>query len=298
MELLYFFYAAVFYLGAILGSFLNVVCLDLIKLFRENDLENRAELPFFAKHVTQRYFWRSILSRRSRCDDCEKELQAHELFPLVSYLFQGAECTRCKTYIAPSHFFVELAAGFYFLGIYVALFSVYQSVSLEFILAVLFWFSMFGFLFTAALFDLRTKLLPNILLLGAYVLVIANLFVGYPWQLTVPDWKLLASAALFASLFYGMWLVSAGRWMGFADAKLAALFGLLLGFSAGFTGLAISFWVGAGVSLGVIAYQRLRDRKKERDTSQLHMQSAVPFGPFLVFGLWFVFVSGINLFVI
>lgn len=297
MEILYFFYACVFYLGAILGSFINVVCLDLMKLFRENDLENRAELPFFAKHVTRGYFWHSVLSRRSHCDECKKDLHVHELFPLVSYVFQGAECNRCKTYIAPSHFFVELVSGVYFLGIFIVLFNVYQNVSLEFILSMLFWFTVFGMLFAAALFDLRTKLLPNILLLGVYLLIVANMFVDYPWQLVVPEWEQLAAAGFFAGLFYLMWLVSAGRWMGFADSKLAALFGLMFGFSAGFTGLAVAFWAGAGVSLLVIGYQKWRDRKN-KNKDHLHMQSAVPFGPFLVFGIWFVFVFGINLFAI
>ena len=291
MELLYAFYACVFYLGAILGSFLNVVCLDLMKLFRENNLENRAELPFFAKHITRRYFWRSLIRRRSKCDDCEKELMAHELFPIFSYLFQGAECTECKTYIAPSHFFVELIAGFYFLGIFYTLFEVYQAFTTEFLFAVLYWFAVFAGLFVIALYDLRTKIIPNILLAFVYVLVVANLFIAYPWALTVPAWYLLAAALLFASLFYGMWLVSAGTWMGYADAKLAALFGLIFGFSAGFTGLAVAFWSGALISLALIAWQRIR----HKDAS-LHMKSAIPFGPFLIFGIWFVFVTGINLF--
>jgi len=290
MELLFFFYVAVFYLGAILGSFLNVVCLDLMKLFKENDLENRAELPFFTKHITQGYFWQSVMKRRSHCDTCDRDLYAHELFPLLSYTAQMGKCRSCKTPITSSHFWVELASGIYFVGIFHVLFNNFSTFSAEFIWAVIFWFITFGLLFVIALFDLRTQLIPNILLVLAYILLVANMFVTYPLGIVVPEWQNVAAALLFASLFFATWVVSAGRWIGFADAKLVALFGLLFGFSAGFTGIAVSFWAGAGISLLLIGIQKMRKQQN------LTMQSAVPFGPFLVFGMWFVFVSGINLF--
>lgn len=286
MELFYLYYFAVFYLGAILGSFLNVVALDIHKLFRENELENRNELLFFARHVVQKYFWQSLMQRRSHCDSCNANLKTFELFPVFSYLLQRGKCRKCGAHIDASHFWVEIASGFFFLGIFMALFVSTPLYSLAFVGQVFYWFTFFGILFVLALFDLRTKLIPDVLLVLATVMLMIALAVVNPVQLA---WH-LGAGLLFAALFFGVWRISRGTWMGFADGKLAFIVGLLLGFSAGFTALAIAFWSGAIVSVALLAYTRIRGK------GGLSISSAVPFGPFLVFGIWYVFVTGLNLF--
>jgi len=286
MELLYIYYAAVFYLGTILGSFLNVVALDLEKLFKENDLESRNEFSFFARHWTQKYFWQSLMNRRSHCDNCQKVLKSHELFPLFSFALQRGQCKNCGDKITMSHFIVEIASGFYFLGIFFTLFSQTDTFTPSFVWSLLYWFVLFGTLFVVALFDYRTKLIPDILVAFSGVLALV-----YTLSQPLSDMLYMAgSAVTFSAIFYSMWAVSAGRWIGFADGKLAAIIGLLFGFSLGFTALAVSFWAGAIISVGLLVLGKLFSR------GDLHFDSAVPFGPFMVFGMWYVFVFGLNLF--
>lgn len=287
MELIYIYYAAVFYLGTILGSFLNVVALDIEKLFKENDLENRNEFTFFTRHWTQKYFWQSLLNRRSHCDNCHKVLQSHELFPLFSFALQRGQCKNCGDRITMSHFIVEIVAGFYFLGIFYTLFNQTDLLSNAFIGTILYWFFVFGVLFVVGLFDYRTKLIPDMLIALAAIALVIGLFVLNPLQTSL--YAILAGL-VFAGLFFGLWAVSQGRWIGFADGKLAMLIGLMLGFSAGFTALAVSFWAGALVCVPlVLLSSMIKSEKWQYNTT-------VPFGPFMVFGMWFVFVTGMNLF--
>jgi prepilin signal peptidase PulO-like enzyme (type II secretory pathway) len=289
MELLYVYYLVVFYLGTMMGSFLNVVALDLQKLFRENDLAGRSEIAFLARHITKRYFWQSLVTRRSKCDSCEKALGAHELFPLFSYALQRGKCRTCGDTISQSHVVAELLAGVYFLGIFYVLFWQEAIWSMEFVGSVIFWFAVFGALFVAALFDYRTKLLPDITLYITGGLILIHQVMAHG----VEAWWYAAAGVCFAALFWSLWLVSRGTWIGFGDGKLALITGLMFGFSAGFTALAVSFWVGAAVAVVLLAI---------RATIKKHwgigIKTAIPFGPFLVIGMWYVFVSGTNLFIL
>ena len=156
-----------------------------------------------------------------------------------------------------------------------------------FTLSILFWFVVFGALFVLALFDYRTQLIPDILLLISGGMVFA--FIATQGTLGQLLWH-TGAAVGFAALFYSVWAVSKGQWIGFADGKLAVVIGLLFGVSQGFTALAVSFWAGAAVCLSVMLYSTLRYK------NHLHLNTAVPFGPFMVFGIWYVFITGINLF--
>ncbi len=77
------------FLGASLGSFLNVVA--------HRSIEGR---PWWGKE-------------RSVCESCGKELSSRELIPLVSWLMQRGRCRSCNARVSPRYFIVELigAAG-------------------------------------------------------------------------------------------------------------------------------------------------------------------------------------------
>lgn len=72
------------FLGASLGSFLNVVA--------HRSVEGR---PWWGKE-------------RSVCESCGKELTFFELIPLVSWLAQRGRCRGCNARVSPRYFAVEL----------------------------------------------------------------------------------------------------------------------------------------------------------------------------------------------
>lgn len=54
---------------------------------------------------------RSALRGRSGCDSCGVQLRAHELVPILSYLFARGHCRRCGARIDARHFWIEFAAA-------------------------------------------------------------------------------------------------------------------------------------------------------------------------------------------
>lgn len=71
-------------LGAIWGSFLNVVAYRLIN----------NQTPFFPQ--------------RSYCPHCKKTLRWYELVPIFSFIFLRGSCSSCKKNISPLYPFIEL----------------------------------------------------------------------------------------------------------------------------------------------------------------------------------------------
>lgn len=77
-----------FFLGATIGSFLNVV------IYR---------LPLGMSIAEPRH---------SICPNCRNRLGPSELIPLFSWLFQRGKCAQCGVKIPPRYFVVELITGF------------------------------------------------------------------------------------------------------------------------------------------------------------------------------------------
>src|SRR5215468_2447425 len=85
----------VFVLGAIVGSFLNVVI---------------ARLPLE----------KSILWPGSRCGSCLKPIRWYDNLPLVSYLWLRGRCRSCKQSFSIRYFLVELLCAVGFAGLFYA----------------------------------------------------------------------------------------------------------------------------------------------------------------------------------
>ncbi len=71
--------------------------------------------------------------------------------------------------------------------------------------------------------------------------------------------------------------------MGFGDAKLGLSIGLLLGAAHGFSGIVLSFWLGAAASLFLIRSKKFT------------IKSEVPFAPFIILGAWLALVFDLDL---
>ena len=54
---------------------------------------------------------RSVLKGRSRCDNCDRQLSATELVPVIGFLLSRGKCRTCGAAIVNSHIAIELTAG-------------------------------------------------------------------------------------------------------------------------------------------------------------------------------------------
>lgn len=252
MEL--FWYVVTFCFGAIIGSFLNVV--------------------IYRIHTGR------SLNGRSHCLTCGKHLEWYELFPIVSYIIQGAKCRGCTAYIPSRYLGVELLTALSFLLLY-GLFS--SSPFLFVVYAIL-----LSILIVLLVYDMRHTVIPDELTMSVGIMALVILVVRYSdihnaWVLLQDVIGGGAAAAFFGSL----WYVSKGRWIGFGDAKLALPLGVIAGIASVFTMVVLAFWIGAAVSLVFLGLQKILKRGKTTLLFLSHpltMRSEVPFAPFLILG--------------
>ena len=126
-----------------------------------------------------------------------------------------------------------------------------------------------------AVYDFRWHILPNslvYLLIGisiVKVLVDALVYKNDPSYLLNPLWGVL----IIAGLFYGIFQISKGRWIGGGDVKLGVCLGLLS--YSPLTSLLLLFV--ASTSGSIVSTILLTSKKVNR-------KSQIPFGPFLILG--------------
>jgi leader peptidase (prepilin peptidase)/N-methyltransferase len=246
-----------FILGTIIGSFLNVV------IFRYN---------------THRSF-----GGRSGCMVCQKQLSWYELFPIFSFLFLKGRCSGCHTKIFIQYPIVEFITGILFALLFLKFQNTFFVDTVGFTAVFAFYGAVFSLLLVIAVYDLKHKIIPDMLALVLGVLSFAGLFffVDYSFVPHFPSMLEFLAGPIIALPFALIWLLSRGKWMGLGDAKLAISFGWLLGIAYALSGLVLAFWLGAIVGLFLLAFSKTHGMKSE-----------IPFAPFLVLGLMLVFLFG------
>ena len=214
------FFAALFLLGGIVGSF---SCLVAHRL----------------------HTGRPLVAGGSRCDSCGVRLRALQLIPFFSFLFLKGRCAACGSAIHPKHALAELLYGAAFvLSWYVLGFS----------FAFFFTIAFFSLAGTIVLYDIAHTIIPNVLVYPLMALggVWALLSTGETAALL----HTILSAIGVSGFILALWFFSKGRAMGFGDVKLVFALALFVGFPASVAGLLFSFWGGAVISILLLLYPR------------------------------------------
>jgi leader peptidase (prepilin peptidase)/N-methyltransferase len=172
-------------LGAIVGSFLNVVI-----------------------HRVPR--GESVIHPRSRCPGCRKPIAAYDNVPVLSWLLLRGRCRACKTGISARYPLIEAITGIAFAGI-----ALTQGASL---LTLLWWIFAAG-LIVAAGIDFDERWIPDSISLGGLALGLALVPLARAHAGEVYA-NALAASAIGAALGGGsLWLV------GFAHARVCQALG-------------------------------------------------------------------------
>jgi leader peptidase (prepilin peptidase)/N-methyltransferase len=209
-------------LGAVIGSFLNVVA-------------HRVPLG------------ESLVSPGSHCPGCGAPVRPYDNIPVVSWLLLRGRCRNCGMRIAPRYPLVELATAIAFAAV-VAVRGFDDDLILELPLVAA--------LIALAAIDFDHRLLPNKIVypLAAYG-VIATLLVDQDDLVE----NLIAGAAAFVFLLAAV--IAYPRGMGMGDVKLAGAMGLYLGLSV-IPALLVAFLSGSLVGVAIIAREGAAGRKK------------------------------------
>jgi leader peptidase (prepilin peptidase) / N-methyltransferase len=209
----------------------------------------------------------TIVTGRSKCPNCGRQIKAHENIPIVSYLVLRGKCPGCGSRISLRYPLTELATG--------VLFAL-AVVKFELTVTAAVYAGFFWALVVLTVIDLEHKLLPNRIVYPLFVAGWAGIVTA---ALVDGDTARLRSAALGAVLFGGFFFVVAFIYpagMGGGDVKLAFVLGTFVGYAGGvgavLAGMFLSFLLG-----GVIGIIAMRVSGKGRKTQ-------IPFGPFLAVG--------------
>lgn len=260
---LWYQYTLVALLGLIIGSFLNV-------------------------YIYRLHTGRS-LTGSSHCLSCGTPLRWFELLPVVSFLALRGRCRSCGSYIPTRYLLVETLTALLFVAVFI---------STPFGLPLLLWLILVSTLIVIVVYDLYHLIIPDELVLVVTGLAALIMATAVGWQWDGPT--ILAHAATaFATLcfFGGLWLISHGRWIGLGDAKLATPLAFILGPLPAFSFIALSFWVGAALSVLLLILVRLIRRGKTRLPNlrlELTMKSEVPFAPFLILAFLLVALGQVD----
>jgi leader peptidase (prepilin peptidase)/N-methyltransferase len=228
----------------------------------------------FLNVVIYRYNTGKSLGGRSQCLACGKVLHWYELVPVFSYLLQRGRCRGCGSKFSWQYPAVELATAI--------LFASSWLLPLSFV-SHLIYLAAIALLVVIAAYDFRHLIIPD----GpVYAFALLGLLEA---ALTNALWPRLLAGLGLTAFFWILWGVSRGRWLGFADGKLALGLGFFLGATDGISAVVLAFWIGAAVGLALIAYSRLSAR-----FGRVTMKSELPFAPFLILGFLLVLLLNIH----
>lgn len=248
------------FLGLVFGSFINALVWRLSQVLDKNGDPKKLS----AKKKKEL----SIVSARSMCPSCKHQLSAPDLVPVFSWLFLKGKCRYCKKPISAQYPLVELiTAGLFALSAYAWNFDQTWMVA-----SFITWLICLVGLVALAVYDAKTMLLPDKIIFKLYLVAIAGLIIEFLLGRPPADiLQIAGSVFVSGGIFYILYQVSQGKWLGGGDVKLGLLIGLLL--PNALQGALMLFLASI---LGTITSIFLSVNKKiERSTK-------IAFGPFLI----------------
>jgi leader peptidase (prepilin peptidase)/N-methyltransferase len=249
-------------LGAIIGSFLNVVIYRL-PLILNAEWTNEAKM--FLDMAADQDNSLSLSSPRSHCPVCGTQLKAQHNIPLLSYCFLRGRCSNCNSLISIQYPLIELLSAFV-----TAYILVVHGITEKALLSLIFSYS----LIALATIDLNEKILPDQITLPLVWLGLIISLLGYG---TDPRSAIVGASLGYLSLWSVMHVfkwITGREGMGYGDFKLNAAIGAWLGWQMVPEVILLSSFLGAVIGLGAIVFFG-HDRR-----------SPLAFGPYLCLAGW------------
>jgi leader peptidase (prepilin peptidase)/N-methyltransferase len=262
-------------LGLILGSFVNALVWRTHEQshIRNQNLKDKVQSD---KKLRELSIWHG----RSICPNCKHKLAAKDLVPLFSWLALGGKCRYCRKPISWLYPVIELSTATFFIVSYCCWPYGFQG---EGLVQFCFWLVFLVGFVALTIYDVRWFLLPDRIVFPLVWLALAELAIRVVFF--DGGWPLLFGAlwgVLIASgIFYVLYQISGGAWIGGGDVKLGLVLGLLVGgpFNAMLL-LFIASLLGTFTSIPLIA------------AGKANRKTLLPFGPYLLIAAFAVVVYG------
>lgn len=217
-----------------------------------------------------------LKSKMSLCEECNEPYDWYQLIPLLSFFTNGGECPYCHKKLNMFYFFLEILGA--------VLFSLsYTIYGFSYEMLIMIIISLLAISIYVSDFKYYIILDEPLVLFGVIILILKWIFFGFRTFVISVVSGILILIFMFVVKKIGL-LIFKRESIGGGDIKLAMLFGFCLGIRLSI----ISLVIGSFLAFPLAIYYSLAGKDKE-----------IPFGPFLVTGLFlvFVFMAPINRFI-
>ena len=208
---------------------------------------------------------KGVVSGRSNCPKCKKQINWHDNIPIISYFILNGKCRKCKKPISFQYVVVELLSIVSFVTIY--LIYGYSFTSLLLIILSL------GFIIIFFI-DLKHFIIPDVITfplmaLGFIKSFIPNLDPLFPYYVLSLIGGVFGYGIIWGIIFFYK-QVKKKEGMGLGDAKLLAVIGFWFGLDA----VPFIIFLSSTIALISVAPDLIKKSKK--------MSTQIPFGPYII----------------
>ncbi len=220
---------------------------------------------------------------RSECVRCHHKLGFWDLVPVASWVFLRGKCRYCGKGISAQYPLVEILTAGLFLGSYI--YWPYKLSGVN-VADFLLWLVILTGLVILAVYDIKWMLLPNKIIaaftIPAAIMAILNVLVANNSLLMALNYT--GGVLVGGGVFYLVFIISKGQWIGGGDIKLGFLLGLIAGsIQSSFLMIFLSALLGSLISIPMLV------------THKAKRTSKIPYGPFLILGLYVVQLFGVTI---
>lgn len=201
------------------------------------------------------------------CDECNHRYKWYEMIPIFSFFLSNGECPYCHTKLNLWYSFLELLSGLLFSFSYMIYGFSYEMI----VMICLTMLSIIIFVSDFKYFIISDE---PLICFGLIILILKLVFWGFETFILSVCSGLIILVFMLIIKFLGDKIFKQES-LGGGDIKLAVFFGLVLGIRLAI----ISLVLGSFLAFPYAMYSSLSSKVRE-----------IPFGPFLISGLYLVFL--------
>lgn len=215
----------------------------------------------------------SILNDHSICLNCSYKLKWYDMIPVISWLCLGGKCRKCKKPIGWTELLIEIFVSLFFVLSYI--FWPYQFNNWIQISQFIIWLIVGVGLAVSFVYDAKWSILPDIIGYPLIGLGLINLI----FVMILSDNKtnsilsIIGAIFILSGIYWIIYKISQGKWVGFGDIKLGIALALILADWK----LAYLTLLSANLLGCIILIPSLLNKK-------LNFKSHIPFGPLFIMG--------------
>lgn len=266
-------YSALVLFGLALGSFAGAQVWRLRAKQLKEDKEHGEKIDKNEFSLLKPLLSSGVRDDRSRCLNCQHPLAWYDLLPLVSWVFLRGKCRYCHRKIGWFEPLMEVGVALFFVASYI--WWPYELSSGVATAQFILWLICGLGLAILLAYDAKWFLLPDtvtfpLMAIAGVSAAIAIISAENPWLMAV---NVLSSLGILSGLYFILYVISKGAWVGFGDIKLGVVLALLL---ADWKLALLALFLANVIGMLIVLPGML--------SKKLTRSSHVPFGPMLIGG--------------